>query len=198
MKRRRELSYAKKRADTETHYNHGTRPLTPLSVGDSVSVQNRRGPRPLRWDRTGVVIERLEHRQYLVKFDGSGMVLRRTRGHLRKIDPATRNRRIPDAPEQPLSDPQLEEPLHIPGQLSDGTHVIDPVAPTDETPAEEVVEEALPLPSHEDNSGTAVPHNCDAPVPDVSTRRSTRCRKPVMRLSPTMRGKHHGTSTAKL
>ena len=61
--------------------------MAPLSVGDSVSVQNREGNKPLRWDRTGQVVERLENKQYLIKHDGSGMVLLRTRGHMKKIKP---------------------------------------------------------------------------------------------------------------
>ena len=173
-----------------------TRPLPPLSVGDSVSVQNKRGPRPLCWDRTRVVVERLEHRQYLVKFDRSGLVLRRTRGHLRKIDPATRNRPISDALEQPLTDPQLNLTLHILGQLIDVTGVFNPVAPADDVPSEAIVEEELPSASLEDNSSITVPsQSSDNPVADAPPRRSTRSRKPVGRLSPTMRGKHHGTSS---
>ena len=42
------------------------RPLAPLSVGDSVQVQNREDNHPLRWDNTGQIMESLEHGQYLV------------------------------------------------------------------------------------------------------------------------------------
>ena len=37
------------------------------------------------------MVERLEDRQYMVKVDGSGRVLLRTRGHPRKVKPSTRN-----------------------------------------------------------------------------------------------------------
>ena len=72
-----EIAYAHKRTDAATRYNSDKHPLPPLSIGDSVSIQNRRGFHLLRWDRTGVIVERLEQRKYLVKFDRSGNVLLR-------------------------------------------------------------------------------------------------------------------------
>jgi hypothetical protein len=39
----------------------------------------------LKWDRTGIVIERLPHRQYWVKVDGSGRPSLRNRVHLRPL-----------------------------------------------------------------------------------------------------------------
>ena len=56
----------------------------------------REGSKPLRWDRTGQVVERMENRQYMVKCDGSGRVLLRSRGHLRKIQPSARDKRLYD------------------------------------------------------------------------------------------------------
>ena len=50
----------------------------------------------LRWDKTGQVVEMLENNQYLIKYDGSGRVVLRTRGHLRKIGQCTRSCRWPD------------------------------------------------------------------------------------------------------
>ena len=125
IRSRREDRYRQNRAATADRYNIDKSPLPPLSVGDSVSMQNGRGPHPNRWKRTGLVVERLENRQYLVKADGSGKVLLRTRGHLRKICPTTRDRRqdVPP-PSGTLS------PLLIPGSIQDGTKVIHPVDDT--------------------------------------------------------------------
>ena len=78
----RERACARKQAKVIERYNEHTRPVAPLSVGDSVSIQNRSGSKPLRWDRTGNVVERLQNKQYLVKVDDSGNVLLRTRTHL--------------------------------------------------------------------------------------------------------------------
>ena len=83
IKYARELAHARKQAKVIERYDANAKPLMPLSVGDSVSVQNQTGTKPLRWDRTGVVVERLQqHRQYLIKADGSGRTLLRNRCHL--------------------------------------------------------------------------------------------------------------------
>ncbi|GFN83680.1 Pol polyprotein [Plakobranchus ocellatus] len=34
-----------------------TRVLPPLTVGDSVRIQNQTGPHPTKWDKTGTVVE---------------------------------------------------------------------------------------------------------------------------------------------
>ena len=74
----RELGASKKMARGAEYYDEHKRPLTKLSVGDSVQIQNREGNHPLCWNRTGQVVERLEHRQNLVRNDNSGRVLLRT------------------------------------------------------------------------------------------------------------------------
>ena len=66
---------------------HHSRPLPPLPVGAVVQVQNQRGKDPLRWDRSGIVVESLGKQQYTVKMDGSGRVSLRNRRFLRKIEP---------------------------------------------------------------------------------------------------------------
>ena len=63
-----------------------------------MQVQNQEGNYPLRWDKTRVALERLEHSQYLVKYDGSGQVLLRARGYLKKILPSTRGQMWPEMP----------------------------------------------------------------------------------------------------
>ena len=116
----RERGASKKLAQSREQYDEHSRPLTPLSVGDCVAIQNRSGTRPLRWDRTGRIVERLENRQYLVKTDGSGRVLLRTRGHLRKIDPGNRTHHGQiDSPPGP--------PVLIDGEVSGRYKVIDPM-----------------------------------------------------------------------
>ena len=62
-------------------------PLPQLPVGPVVQVQNQRGKDPLRWNRSGIVVESLENQQYTVKMDGSGRVSLRNRKFLRKIQP---------------------------------------------------------------------------------------------------------------
>lgn len=64
-----------------------TRRLLPLVVGDHVRIQNQVGPNPLKWDKTGTIIEVRQFDQYVVKVDGSGRVTLRNRKFLRKYVP---------------------------------------------------------------------------------------------------------------
>ena len=65
-----------------------TKRLPPLRVGDFVRIQNQTGPHPLKWDKTGRVIEVKQFDQYIVKVDGSGQVTLRNRKFLRRYLPA--------------------------------------------------------------------------------------------------------------
>ena len=64
-----------------------TKSLSPLLEGDVCRIQNQCGRFPLRWDKTGRIIQCLENDQYLVKIDGSGRISLRNRRHLRKVEP---------------------------------------------------------------------------------------------------------------
>ena len=64
-----------------------TKQLGPLRVGDRVWVQNQTGPHPIRWEKTGTVIEVKQHDQYVVRIDGSGRVTLRNRKFLRSYVP---------------------------------------------------------------------------------------------------------------
>ena len=65
-----------------------TRRLPPLKVGDHVRVQNQTGPHPLKWDKTGIIVEVRQYNQYLVKMDGSNRTTLRNRKFLRRFLPA--------------------------------------------------------------------------------------------------------------
>ena len=73
----------------------------------------------------------MENRQYMVKCDGSGRVLLRTRGHLRKIMPSVRDRRWYDVDPQQQGEPDDDVPLHIPGVRA-GSQVLHPIDGHDE------------------------------------------------------------------
>ena len=60
-------------------------PLSPLAVGQRVLIQNQHGNDPLRWDRSGVVVEAGTHDSYSVRLDGSGRLSKRNRTHLRPV-----------------------------------------------------------------------------------------------------------------
>ena len=50
-------------------------------------LQNQTGPRPKKWEKTGVVVEVRQHNQYLIRVDGSGRLTLRNRQFLRTYEP---------------------------------------------------------------------------------------------------------------
>ena len=68
-------------------YNEHAKDLPELHERDHVAVQNQHGNYPNRWDRTGLIVQKLPNRQYHVKMDGSNRLTLRNRKFLRKIDP---------------------------------------------------------------------------------------------------------------
>jgi len=87
--------------------------LAPLASGDRVFIQNQHGVDPNKWDKSGVVIERKEYDQYLIKVDGSGRVTLRNRRFLRKFTPTSPTIRYPEPP-APSLEPQAQEYPHTP------------------------------------------------------------------------------------
>ena len=65
-----------------------TRRLPPLKVGDHVRIQNQMGHYPLKWDKTGIIVEVRQYGQYLVRTDGSNRTTLRNRKFLRHFIPA--------------------------------------------------------------------------------------------------------------
>ena len=83
----RELALANRSVKMHDRLTEHTRDLKPLNVNDSVMIQNQLGNNPKRWDRRGVIIEVLPHRQYRVRMDGSRRISLRNRQFLRKYEP---------------------------------------------------------------------------------------------------------------
>ena len=86
--RNRERTMTSSNESIKSKYDEHSRELKPLVVGDKVRCQNVRSK---KWDRTGVVVESNEHRQFIIKMDGSGRLSKRNRRHLQKMV-------IPDIP----------------------------------------------------------------------------------------------------
>ena len=94
-----------------------------IPVGGAVAVQNQTGRFPKKWDKTGVVVDNLDHDKVLVRMDGSRRLTTRNRRFVRKILSP------PDMPDQTLPDiPLHPEQGAIPGPVV--RTVIDDV-PTD-------------------------------------------------------------------
>ena len=64
-----------------------TQRLPPLRVGNFVRIQNQTGRHPLKWDRTGCVIEVRQYDQYAIRVDSSGRITIRNRKFLRQYTP---------------------------------------------------------------------------------------------------------------
>jgi hypothetical protein len=86
--------------------NEHAKTLTPLVVGEKCFIQNQTGKDPQKWHRTGMVVEVLQHDQYLIKVDGSGRVTKRNRRFLRAFKPASTyiENAPPSTPSSPIAD----------------------------------------------------------------------------------------------
>ena len=94
----REFKYAKSQLKEHDKWSEHSRKQLPLKVGHIVSVQNLAGNHPLKWDRSGVVVEVRQHDQYGVKLDGSNRVTFRNRKHLRILGFRNPNMPFADTP----------------------------------------------------------------------------------------------------
>jgi len=83
----RERALSKRHARQRERLDEHTRRLPVLTVGDHVYVQNQVGNNPLRWDKSGKVLEVRPYDQYSIKMDGSGRITVRNRKFLRKFTP---------------------------------------------------------------------------------------------------------------
>ena len=148
----------------------GARQLKPLSVGDSVRIQNQTGSHPTKWDKTGVVMQIGENDKYVVRVDGSRRLTLRNRRYLRKMIPSKFYSQVPQPPKpQPLAN---REPSKLDHQECQGEPSFDsaPVAhqapkqpqePTLQLPPELPVADPLPV-------GQLVPGDQSSPQPPTS------------------------------
>ena len=83
----REKPLAKRHSREREKWQAKSKELKPLNIGDPVYVQNLMGNNPLKWDRTGTVVEVKPYKQYYVKLDGTGWITLRNRRNLRKFIP---------------------------------------------------------------------------------------------------------------
>ena len=130
----REKAMAKHHLRAAEYYDHHTQSLPPLSIGDSVLIQNQSGNHPTRWEKSGRVIEVLPNRQYHVKVDGSNQITLHNHCFLWRISPVAlpaqrcdttgmQNQPLPylpiDSPSIALTLPQeLLSPAHSPNLTS--------------------------------------------------------------------------------
>ena len=77
--RERERTMSVKNEEIKLEHDQQARSLPELCVGDKVLCQNAKTG---KWDRSGVVFEIGEHKQYIIRMDVSARLSPRNRGHL--------------------------------------------------------------------------------------------------------------------
>ena len=117
-----------------------TRRLPPLKIGDQVRLQNQTGPHPMKWDKTGTIVEVRQFDQYVVRIDGSGRVTLRNRKFLRKYLPV----------HTPIRRHLMADDLPPPHQHIKNAEPFDAAPPSSGTPNPEVSPPAAPTTSTPD------------------------------------------------
>ena len=87
--RLKEMALRTRYAKSAERLNRSSRDLPPMRPGDACFIQNQWGKHPLKWERSGIIMEALPHNQYTVKVDGSGRLTIRNRKFIRRFSPET-------------------------------------------------------------------------------------------------------------
>ena len=167
IRKAREVVMAAKVADRvqKSQSNHNS--LPPLTPGQHVLIQNGEGCAPLRWDRSGMIVEVLPHRQYRVKVDGSGRPWLRNRVQLKPYVPQT----VPPTAITPSTTITIPEvtPVAPPAQVPPSQRSPPPQIPPTRAPPPQ----ATPLRVHPPRPVYAsTPNNGSDRVNDNTTWRS--------------------------
>ena len=162
-----------------------TQRLPPLKVGDHVRIQNQMGNFPLKWDKTGIIVEVRQFDQYLVKIDGSNRVTLHNRKFLRKFLPIYQVK----TPQSILNDISKQSPeshIRLPGTNSEPANDIHnpklaisdnlPTSTLDKTPPPSI-EPVNDLQTSEPSSSNEPERHAEIPAP-IPLRRSTRISRP--------------------
>ena len=84
----REQAFRKRHLLKHEQLSATSKSLPPLSIGDSVAVQDKTNSgKAGKWNKTGIITDSLGFQSYEVRIDGSNTLTTRHRSHLRKIVP---------------------------------------------------------------------------------------------------------------
>ena len=177
----REKAMAKRHSLGHEQWSEHVRKLPDLKIGDHVYVQNQNGNNPRRWERTGLIVEVLQHDQYRVKVDGSGRVTLRNRKFLRKFTPFISDPKILPSTPRPPTPPLIMEPVGIqvmpnPGTPSTRDHEIP------QSPSPNVIPQSSP--SGTSKSPSPPEPNTPAPNPRRLSFAATPASSPIQQKSP--------------
>ena len=185
LARQREIALSARGVQLKEQWSQNVRTLKPLIPGDTVFIQNQTGNNPLRWDKTGVVLEAKGYDQYKIMVDGSRRITLRNRKFLRKME-HTRVRYLPPVVPH-RSEPVADDAVAVANQTEDDDFYTPNQTPTlsranshehleEELNNDEVVEPV------DEQGRDAVPDEIvedQGPViePEVLPRRSARANK---------------------
>ncbi len=163
-----------------------TKRLAPLTVGDRVRIQNQTGPHPLKWDKTGTVVEVRQFDQYVVKVDGSGRVTLRNRKFLRRYTPVLQPRPIQTI----ARDLQLLHAASPPTKSSADQEagrkdISGPPVTPEAAPLPPVTQEQGDTPTSPDLPPTTQLHNAPSPTPATPSRGAPTPRRRLLHLGTT-------------
>ena len=162
-----------------TKYNAHTRPLKELAPGTYVLIQGKNR----KWNKQGVILEQLDHRQYNIKVLGSGRVTLRNR---RFIKPCSIIQPPSTIPTEPTPSTQQQQQTSIDISSRSYPPAIEP-------------EESTRLDNHSaptDNSRNVLPSTSPPHQPErgdndtqqklpLALRKLTTFNKPGLREAPT-------------
>ena len=157
--------------------------LQPLTIGDSVQVQNQVGNHPNKWYSTGVVAEVLPNRQYRVILDGRRRITLRNRCFLKKIFPVSRS--IYNDSFDAIDDKQVQPAPPTPAQPSP-ILTEEPVVAIEEPPVATAEIEDQPV-----VVDTPLPPPLPVAHDGAPLRRSSREKVPRRIFSAKLKGKSH-------
>ena len=159
----REKALAKRHSKAKERWSEHTKDLKLLEIGDHVYVQNLTGNQPLRWERTGVIVETRPHQQYAVRVDGSGRVTLRNRKNLRKFTPFVAPREHPSHVSTSVPTP-APRTYPLPVNTSVSPPAPNPVAATE---AKTALDPPAPSNTEIEPQAKVSEERCESHVPDT-------------------------------
>ena len=150
---------------TKSKYDVQAREKETLVKGHNVLCQN---VRTKKWDRSGVIVEVGDYRQYLVKMDGSGRISLRNRRHLQKL--------APTGPNMPVT---TQLAIEVQPETSSFENVVSPTSTSPELETTDIV----PIANSSTNTTTEQEfHSVQQVQPEIQPHRSTRVRRTPIRF----------------
>ena len=142
---------------TKSKYDVQAREKKTLVKGDNVLCQN---VCTKKWDRSGVIVEVGDYRQYLVKMDRSGRISLQNRRHLEKL--------APTGPNMPVT---IQSATEVQPETLSFENVVSPTSTSPEFETTNIV----PIANSSTNTTTEQEfHSVQQVQPEIQPRQSTR------------------------